>query len=45
MLAGCMALGMASTGWIAMKFGGDTHGAQRMNPIDFNDPLTFPLPP
>ncbi len=32
-------------GWIALKFCTDIHGAQRINPNDFGDPLTFPLAP
>ncbi len=28
-----------------MKFGADIHGAQRMIPRDFGDPLTFHLMP
>ncbi len=28
-----------------MKFCSGIHGAQRMNPDDFGDPLTFPLAP
>ncbi len=31
--------------WIAMKFGADVHGAQRMNPNDFVQFLNFPLAP
>ncbi len=32
-------------GWIAMKFDTCVHGAQRMNPTDFSDPLAFPRAP
>lgn len=32
-----------STGWITMKFDTDIHGPQKINPIDFGDPLTFHL--
>lgn len=31
--------------WIAMKFGIDFHGFQRMNPNNFGDNLHFPLVP
>ncbi len=34
-----------TTEWVAMKFGTDVHGAQRMYPYAFNDPLTFHLAP
>lgn len=30
-----------TTGWIAMTFGTDIQGSQRMNPNDLCDPLTF----
>ncbi len=32
-------------GWIAVRFGADIHGSQRMNPNDFGDHLTFPPAP
>ncbi len=34
-----------SIGWIAMKFGTDIHGAQRMSPNVFVDSLTCLLAP
>lgn len=30
---------------IALKFGADIHGAQRMNPNDSDDPLTLQIAP
>ncbi len=36
---------MAQQQGIAMKFGADIHGAQRMNPYDFGAPLTLPEAP
>lgn len=32
-----------NTEWIAMKFGKDIHGAQRIHPNDFGDLPTFHL--
>lgn len=37
--------GSITTGWIAKKFGAAICVAQRKNPNDFLDPLTFPLAP
>lgn len=32
-------------GWIAMKLDAGIHDAQRMNPQNFSNPLTFPVAP
>lgn len=36
---------MTTVGWDAMNFGIHIHCLQRMNPKDFGEPQTFPLPP
>ncbi len=42
----CFLVNVSTTiGWIVMKFGADIHGAKRMSPNDFGDPLTFDIVP
>lgn len=39
----CLSSALVQTaGWTVLKFGPGIHGSQRMNPTDFDDPLTQP---